>query len=113
MARIEAESEHHLRGTWVRRLGMSLDEIAIHEAAHATIAWVTGRGVLGVSMVTDAQFRMLGRHPRRGTPLGRTDFPPLPALSLDDRRYRLLAEREAMIGLSGDLAVRKLRGTPL
>src|SRR3954471_8164592 len=100
MERIEEDGEPRHRSPRIRRLGMSLGEITIHEAAHATIAWILGRRVLGVSMVTDSQFRMLRRHSRHGISLGCTCFTHLSALSPVDRHYRLLAEREAMIGLA-------------
>ena len=62
-------------------------------------------------MVTDARFARIIRRPRPDTLIGRTLLRPL-CLS-DVTIHRLLIEREAMIGLAGDLAVWKYRGTPL
>ena len=77
MRRFLDGGKHQRRRIATGRWGMTLEEIAIHEAAHATVAWVTGHGILGITMVTDAQFATLGRRPRPGISLGSTTFPPL------------------------------------
>jgi hypothetical protein len=92
--------------------GPSLLEIAFHEAGHAVLAWVTGRKIERVSMVTDAQYARLRPFPTRSVPAGCLVVAPLPAgVDLLDERYRRLAEREAMIALAGELAVSRLRGS--
>jgi hypothetical protein len=86
-------------------------EIAIHEAGHLVLAWVTGRKIVRASIVTDAQYAKLRLRPEHGIPAGCTDLAPLPpGIDLTDHRYRVLAGREAMIALAGQLAVIRLRG---
>ena len=92
---------------------MSLREIAVHEAAHGLLAWVTGRPILGLAMVTDAAYDQIARRPRPGASWGRAYFPGPPASISKGRHRRTLADREAMVSLAGDLAVRMYRGTSL
>lgn len=88
-----------------------LSEIAIHEAGHAVLAWITGRRILQVSMVTDLDYSQLRSHRERTTQAGCIDLAPLSdGANLHEGKYRVLAEREAMIALAGDLAVFRFRG---
>ncbi|QDV37581.1 zinc metalloprotease [Tautonia plasticadhaerens] len=92
---------------------MSLYEIAVHEAAHAVLAWATGRPILGLAMVSDEEYARLRRRPRSLNSWGQAYYPGPPAWASKDRHSRPLADREAMVGMAGDLAVRLYRGTPL
>ncbi len=96
-----------------KRLALSLFEIALHEGAHAVVAWATGIRVLGLAMVTDAEYDQIARRHRPGTSWGQAYFPGPPASISKDRHRRTLADREAMVSLAGDLAVRMYRGAPL
>ncbi len=77
------------------------------------MAWATGIRVLGLTMVSDAEYYRFARRSRPGTSWGRTYFPGPPASISQGRHRRSLADREAMVSLAGDLAVRLYRGTPL
>ncbi len=85
-----------------------LREIAIHEAGHAVLAWVTGRRIVRLSMVSDEQD--LNVHPVYGVEAGSLMVGPLPP-GIDLRKERILAEREAMIALAGELAAIRFRGS--
>jgi hypothetical protein len=79
--------------SWLRTLH------AIHEAAHAVVAWATGKVILRVTIISD------------GSSEAHTEFGPLPSnISLELPRHRALAEREVLIGLAGIMAERKSLG---
>jgi hypothetical protein len=87
----------------------SLIDIAIHEAAHAVLAWVTGRRIERLSMVSDEQYSRLPSMPDAHA--GCLVVGPLPpGVDLRHEKYRVLAEREAMIALAGKLASFRYRG---
>ena len=93
---------------FVRR---SLSEIAVHEAGHAVLAWITGRKIERVWMVKDAQHARLLASPDHEFQTGSVVLAALPDdIDLQDPRCRVLAEREAMIALAGELAVIRHRG---
>ena len=92
---------------------MSLLEIAVHEAAHGLLAWATGRPLLGLAMVSDADFARLPPRSHDFISLGQAYFPGAPVPLSSNRHSRPLADREAMVSMAGDLAVRMYRGRPL
>jgi hypothetical protein len=95
----------------IDRIGRArLRDIAVHEAGHGVLAWVTGRKIVRAGMVSDAEFA--GLRPRRVVRAGFLVVAPLPrGVDLRDRRYRVLPEREAMITLGGNLALLRSRGS--
>jgi hypothetical protein len=87
----------------------NLIDIAIHEAAHAVLAWVTGRRIERLAMVSDEQYSRLPSMPDARA--GCLVVGPLPpGVDLKDEKYRVLADREAMIALAGKLASLRYRG---
>ena len=87
----------------------NLIDIAIHEAAHAVLAWVTGRRIVRLSMVSDEQYSRLPSMPDARA--GCLVVGPLPpGVDLKDEKYRVLADREGMIALAGSLASLRYRG---
>jgi hypothetical protein len=90
----------------------SLLDIAFHEAGHAVLAWITGRKIERVSMISDVQHARLLACPDHEVQAGSVVLAPLPReVDLRDPRYRVLAEREAMIALAGELATIRRRGS--
>jgi hypothetical protein len=72
---------------------------AIHEAAHAIVAWATGRRIILVKIIRE----------KFSPP--RIEFDRLPVhINLESPRNRASAERETMTGLGGVLAERKFLG---
>jgi hypothetical protein len=73
--------------------------IAIYEAAHAVVAWATGRKIVRVTILPD------------GCSPAHTQYEPLPrSMRLEEPRNRSLAERECMLGLAGIIAERRVLG---
>jgi hypothetical protein len=84
--------------------------LASHEAGHATVAWITGRKLLLVSILQDAPYGW-GTDAKHGVEAGCAMLSPLPAgLDLGEPKHRALAEREAMVALAGELAEARFRG---
>jgi hypothetical protein len=84
--------------------------LAYHEAGHAILAWATGRKLLLVSILLDPPYGS-GADPKHGVEAGCVMLSPLPSnLDLREPKHRALAEREAMISLSGELAEARFRG---
>jgi Peptidase M50B-like len=96
MARPRRQSDPH-----ERRSAEEDVVVAIHEAGHGLVAVLTGRRIIRLSIVPDE------------TSSGHILLPPLitdPGPLRGD--FRAIADREALIGLAGDVAVRKYLGRP-